>query len=425
MNLYEKREIIGLSLFFLEIKSFLWYDRRKIRTNKYEKGMDKKMDQRKKILFITGTRADYGKIKPIMQRMERMQDGYEVFVYVSGMHLLQKYGSTYREVQKDGYRNTYVAFEQVMTDNMSYNLGVVLMNMARYAEKVQPDMIVVHGDRIDALAGAITGALNNILVAHIEGGEISGTIDDSIRHAISKFAHLHFVCNEEARKRLLQMGEQPERVFVIGSPDIDIMLGGNLPSLEQACERYEIEFDPYGIFMYHPVTTEVEELADHIHQVVEALLQSGGNYIVVYPNNDNGTEIVLNEIGRLYGNKHFRIFPSIRFEYFLTFLKNASVIVGNSSAGIRESGIYGIPAIDIGSRQQGRYDMEQLKNIQHAEENVPDILDKLSRIREHRIQAEGFGGGNSTELFFDVLDRQDIWDLDIQKTFVDIRGLRR
>ena len=97
------------------------------------------MDQRKKILFITGTRADYGKIKPIMQRMERMQDGYEVFVYVSGMHLLQKYGSTYGEVQKDGYRNTYVAFEQVMTDNMSYNLGVVLMNLARYAEKVQPD----------------------------------------------------------------------------------------------------------------------------------------------------------------------------------------------------------------------------------------------------------------------------------------------
>ena len=296
-----------------------------MRTNKYEKVWIRRWIKGKKILFITGTRADYGKIKPIMQRMERMQDGYEVFVYVSGMHLLQKYGSTYREVQKDGYRNTYVAFEQVMTDNMSYNLGVVLMNLARYAEKVQPDMIVVHGDRIDALAGAITGALNNILVAHIEGGEISGTIDDSIRHAISKFAHLHFVCNEEARKRLLQMGEQPERVFVIGSPDIDIMLGGNLPSLEQACERYEIEFDSYGIFMYHPVTTEVEELADHIASGSGGVACSPeGNYIVVYPNNDNGTEIVLNEIGRLYGNKSiFVIFPSIRFEYFLTFLKNA------------------------------------------------------------------------------------------------------
>ena len=359
------------------------------------------MNQRKKILFITGTRADYGKIKPIMQKMEKKQKKYEVFVYVSGMHLLQKYGSTYREVQKDGYKNTYVAFEQVMTDNMSYNLGVVLMNLARYAEQIKPDMIVVHGDRIDALAGAITGALNNILVAHIEGGEISGTIDDSIRHAISKFAHLHFVCNEEAKKRLLQMGEQNERIFVIGSPDIDI------------------------IFMYHPVTTEVEKLPEHIGEVVDALLASEKNYIVVYPNNDNGTEVILNEIGRLYGNKRFRVFPSIRFEYFLTFLKNADAIIGNSSAGIRESGIYGIPAIDIGSRQKGRYDEKMLKNIQHAREDKADILDKLQNISSHRIPSSGFGVGNSTELFFEVLKREDIWNLDIQKIFVDIRGLKR
>ena len=127
-------------------------------------------------------------------------DRYEVFIYVSGMHLLSQYGSTYREVLKDQYENVHVAFGQQHTDDMSYNLGVVLTNLAPYTAQVRPDMIVVHGDRIDALAGAITGALNNILVAHIEGGEISGTIDDSIRHAVSKFAHLHFVCNEEAKK---------------------------------------------------------------------------------------------------------------------------------------------------------------------------------------------------------------------------------
>lgn len=308
---------------------------------------------------------------------------------------------------------------------MSYNLGVVLMNLARYADQIKPDMIVVHGDRIDALAGAVTGALNNILVAHIEGGEISGTIDDSIRHAISKFAHLHFVCNEEAKKRLLQMGEQKERIFVIGSPDIDIMLSDTLPSLQQAYEKYEVEFDSYSIFMYHPVTTEVRELPEHIKEVVDALLASEKNYIVVYPNNDNGTEIILNEIGRLYGNKRFRVFPSIRFEYFLTFLKNADAIIGNSSAGIRESGIYGIPAIDIGSRQKGRYDEKMLKNIQHAREDKADILDKLQNISSHRIPSSGFGVGNSTELFFEVLKREDIWNLDIQKIFVDIRGLKR
>lgn len=185
--------------------------------------MRKEQNSPKRILFITGTRADYGKIKSIMKTMDR-SDRYEVFIYVSGMHLLSQYGSTYREVLKDQYENVHVAFGQQHTDDMSYNLGVVLTNLAPYTAQVRPDIIVVHGDRIDALAGAITGALNNILVAHIEGGEISGTIDDSIRHAVSKFAHLHFVCNEEAKKRIIQLGESEKHIFVIGSPDIDIML---------------------------------------------------------------------------------------------------------------------------------------------------------------------------------------------------------
>ena len=116
------------------------------------------------------------------------------------------------------------------------------------------------------------------------------------------------------------MGEQKERIFVIGSPDIDIMLSDTLPSFaKQAYEKYEVDFDTYSIFMYHPVTTEVEKLPEHIKEAVDAPLASEKNYIVVYPNNDNGTEIILNEIGRLYGNKRFRVFPSIRFEYFLTF----------------------------------------------------------------------------------------------------------
>ena len=128
-----------------------------------------KKKQVKKVLFITGTRADYGKIKSLMKRMEQSEQ-YEVYIYVSGMHLLAKYGSTYREVLKDGYKNVYIAFGQYHTDNMSFNLGGVLTSMSAYVEQIEPDMILVHGDRIDALAGAITGALNNILVAHIEGG---------------------------------------------------------------------------------------------------------------------------------------------------------------------------------------------------------------------------------------------------------------
>lgn len=153
----------------------------------------------KKILFITGTRADYGKLKSLMKALESSA-GYEVYIYVSGMHLLEKYGSTYGEIVKDGYKNIYLALGQHESSSMSFNLGNIICNLTGYVTNVRPDLIVVHGDRIDALAGAAVGALNNIKVAHIEGGEVSGTIDESIRHAISKFSHIHLVANERAKK---------------------------------------------------------------------------------------------------------------------------------------------------------------------------------------------------------------------------------
>ena len=376
--------------------------------------------QIKRVLFITGTRAGYGKIKSLMKRMDASPE-YEVYVYVSGMHLLAKYGSTYKEVLKDKYQNVHVAFGQQYTQNMSYNMGNVLMSLSAYVEQISPDMILVHGDRIDALAGAVTGALNNILVAHIEGGEISGTIDDSIRHAVSKFAHLHFVCNEEAKNRIIQLGEPQENIYVIGSPDIDVMMGEELPDIEEVKQYYDIEFDKYGIFMYHPVTTEVDELQEHMDEIVAALKASQKKFVVIYPNNDLGTDIILRKIGReLEGEENFRVFPSIRFEYFLTLLKKASVIIGNSSAGIRESGVYGIPAIDIGTRQQGRYSIRKLKNIQHVTENRDEILAAIENVGKYQVQCQSFGKGNSTELFLDVLGKQTIWNSDVQKKFVDL-----
>lgn len=376
------------------------------------------MDKEKKVLFITGTRADYGKIKSLMKTMDQAEE-YDVFIYVSGMHLLPQYGSTYKEVLKDHYENVHVAFGQQHTDNMSFNLGIVLTHLSGYVSQIKPDMILVHGDRIDALAGALTGALNNILVAHIEGGEVSGTIDDSIRHAISKFAHLHFVCNEEAKKRLLQLGESEERIYVIGSPDIDVMLSNDLPDLKTVKKYYDIPFSSYGIFLYHPVTTELDQIAEHTKTILKALRESGKKYIAVYPNNDTGADIILNRLKELKQEKNFVVYPSIRFEYFLTLLKNADFIIGNSSAGIRESGIYGIPAVDIGTRQQGRYDIHKLPNIQHVPEKKKEILKAVRQIGKHRIRCHDFGKGEGTEKFLKIIQEETIWNYGIQKVFVD------
>lgn len=374
--------------------------------------------KQKKILFITGTRADYGKIKTLMKTMDDM-DEFEIFIYVSGMHLLPLYGSTYKEVLKDNYKNVHVAFGQKYMDNMSYNLGEVITDLTGYVLNVKPDMIVVHGDRCDALAGAIVGVLNNILVGHIEGGEISGTIDDSIRHAITKFAHLHFVCNEDAKRRLLQMGENEERIFQIGSPDIDVMLHESLCPVEEVKKYYDIPFSSYAICMYHPVTTEYDVLEKHIRNLLVACKQSGKKFIIVYPNNDLGTEIILNEYRKLRDNEQFVCYPSLRFEYFLSLLKNAEFIIGNSSAGIRESGIYGVPAIDVGTRQTGRYDIKKLKNIQHVSENPEKILEAINNVGAYRITNKIFGDGNSTKTFVEILKQEKTWGINIQKQFID------
>jgi len=373
---------------------------------------------KKKILFITGTRADYGKMKSLMRVLDD-SSSFEVFVFVCGMHLIPTFGNTCEEVIKDGYQNVYVAYGLSQTSDASVNLGNTLACLSGYVESVLPDMIVVHGDRMDALAGAIVGALHNIIVGHIEGGELSGTIDESIRHAISKFAHVHFVCTDEARLRLIQLGEEARRIYVIGSPDIDIMLSEHLPSIYESKDRYDITFDSYGILMYHPVTTEYDCIGKKIKEVVDAVLASQNNYIVVFPNNDLGSEVILNEYKRFEGNKRFRVFPSLRFEHFLTILKNAEFIIGNSSAGIRESGVYGIPAIDIGNRQNGRYSIDRDKNLQHVSENRNDILNAISECGTHRVSSSVFGNGDSTSAFYSIVSQKDFWNIEIQKHFVD------
>lgn len=373
----------------------------------------------KKILFITGTRADYGKIKSLIQSVEASEE-FEAYVFVSGMHILNTFGGTYKEVLKDHYKNTYVAFGLANTKSMSYDLGDTICNLSGYVRSVEPDMVVIHGDRIDALAGAVVGALNNIRVVHIEGGELSGTIDESIRHAISKFAHIHMVCNEEAKQRLIQLGEEQKHIHVIGSPDIDIMMSDKLPTLEEALTKYEIPFRDYGILMYHPVTTEYDVIGDKVRNLVDAALDSGKNFIAVYPNNDLGSEIIMHEYKRLEGNPRFRIFPSLRFEHFLTLLKNTEFMMGNSSAGVRETSVYGIPAIDIGSRQSGRYSLTECPNIQHVSEKRDEILEAIAGIEKYRIKTSAFGDGNSTKRFMEILRQKEIWELKLQKQFVDL-----
>ena len=183
----------------------------------------------KKILFITGTRADYGKLKPLMLRVEK-SNNFICNIFTTGMHMLKVYGETHEEIKKTGFKNNYLFINQIAmggSDNMDMILSKTVDGLGHYIRESETDLIVVHGDRVEALAGAIVGALNNILVCHIEGGELSGTVDELIRHSISKLSHVHFVANGNSKKRLVQMGESKSSIFIIGSPEVDIMLSDN------------------------------------------------------------------------------------------------------------------------------------------------------------------------------------------------------
>src|SRR6266487_3094805 len=368
----------------------------------------------KKIVFLTGTRADFGKLKSLIEIL-RNDVQFEVHIFATGMHMDNKYGYTVKEIEKRGYDNIYKYINHDNESLMDITLSRTIEGFANYIRMIQPDLIVIHGDRIEALAGATVGALNNILVAHIEGGELSGTVDELIRHAVSKLSHTHFVANEEAKKRLIQMGELEESVFVIGSPDMDVMLSTNLPGINTVKEYYEIEFENYALSIFHPVTTEFEEMNEYAEDYFNALLDSGLNYVQIYPNNDKGSDIIMHEVKKLDQHTHFKIFPSVRFEYFLTLLKHASFIIGNSSAGIREAPFYGVPTVNVGTRQNGRSSNPDIINTMYK---ANDILNGLKRTcNQKRNGKQLFGNGKSAAHFSEILLNGKFWKTKKQKAF--------
>lgn len=379
------------------------------------------MTTKRRILFLTGTRADFGKLKTLMRAVETAPE-FEAVIFITGMHTLTRYGYTADEVLNERYANVFVYANQIIGEPMDMILANTVHGLARYVHDTPPDLIVVHGDRVEALAGAIVGALRNIPVAHIEGGEVSGTIDEVLRHAVSKLTRIHFVANDDAARRLEQMGEARGAIHVIGSPDIDVMLSPDLPPLQAVRDRYEIGFPRYGISLLHPVTTEEDDTPRQAREYVQALIASGRNYVVVYPNNDQGTQAIQTELETLRGNPRFRLLPSLRFEYFLTLLKNADFIIGNSSAGIREAPVYGVPTVDVGTRQTNRFVHPSIVNSPFQRGDVLAAIERVASMGPQTVTL-AFGRGQSRELFMQTLRSDTFWSLSSQKRFVDLPGL--
>ena len=372
---------------------------------------------KKKILFVTSTRADYGKLKTLILKVQKNKK-FISKVFVTGMHNIKLYGATVGELRIDKIKGLHVHKNQNKFSKMDEILVNTMNGFAPILKKFKPNIVVIHGDRTEPLACGLSALLNNYNVAHIEGGEVSGTVDEMLRHAISKISHIHLVSNKTAKKRLVQMGEDKKNIFVVGSPDVDMILTKNLPTLSKVKKRYEIFFEKYSIGILHPITTNLYNLVKEAKFFFRSLWKSKLNYVLIYPNNDHGSEIILKEISKYKNYNKFRIFPSIRFEYYLTLLKNCSFIIGNSSSGIIEAPYYGVSTINVGDRQKNRLKSKLIKNISFKEKTILDTI-RFAKKRKI-IRRKFFGEGNSAEKIIKLFMKDKIWKISNQKNFIDI-----
>ena len=369
----------------------------------------------KKLLFVTGTRADFGKLEPLAVAA-RDQD-FDVSFWVTGMHMMERYGLTKIEVQRVQGVGVSEFSNQYEGDPQDVILAKTVLGFSEFVRGHQPDLVIVHGDRIEALACAIVCATNYIRCAHVEGGEVSGTIDELFRHCNTKLAFCHFVSSHSAAERVARLGEPKESIYVIGSPELDFHSKPSGVSIEMVRDHYDIPFSDYGICTFHPVTSEQDTMAEQAANLFGTLDASGKNFVVILPNNDPGSDDIMAAIHKLPTDR-FRILPSMRFSHFSELMKNAACIVGNSSAGVREAPFLSIPSLDVGTRQNARAQSASITSARAEERDR--ILAFLEQDWGKRYPAnDDFGQGSASERFVEIMGQEAFWQAKLQKAFVD------
>jgi len=334
----------------------------------------------KRILVVTGTRSEYGLLYWTMKEIERDNE-LELLLVVTGNHLVTEYGHTVDQIRKDGFRideEIDMIISSEKKSSVAKSMGLELIHMAQCFDRLKPDILLILGDRYETFIAATCAMMMNIPIAHINGGESTeGAIDEQIRHAITKMAHIHFPGAEYYKDRIIKMGEEPWRVHNVGQAGIENAKRLKLLEKEELEKELRILFDK-KIFLitYHPVTLDQGNIEDYVDALLEALKEFDGLFIFTYPNADFGSKIIIDKINEFVKqNKNAFIFHSLGQIRYLSLLRIADVIVGNSSSGIIESPMFKIPVVNIGDRQRGRL---RSSNIIDAKENKREIVDAIN-----------------------------------------------
>lgn len=368
----------------------------------------------RKILYISGTRADYGLMRSVLRRIHDHPD-LSLEIVVTGMHLMEEFGHTIDEIEKDGfsYHVVDVEYEEDTPEAMAIFIGRLIEELTPVVGDLQPDIILLLGDRGEMLAGAIVGAYLSIPVAHLHGGEVTSTVDDLARNAITKLAHIHLPATEKSKERIIRMGEDPSRIFVVGAPGLDQIREDSLLSREELEEKYQLDFSgPVILVVQHPVTLESDDAGDQIRETLEAIVLLKMQTIVIYPNADAGGRAMIDILREYEQYPFIKMYKSLVHQDYMSLLAHVSVIVGNSSSGIIEAPSFGIPAVNIGTRQRGReralnvidtgYERDAIRNgIERA------LFDENFR-KAIQEKINPYGNGKASERIATILTTIDI-----------------
>ena len=363
----------------------------------------------KKIMIITGSRGEWGYIRPILKLIEQREDVKAVLV-VTNMHLLPAFGSSYKEIENDGFHIDYkvhMSLDGYSHVTQAKSLGIFLSSMPDIIENEKPDWILLAGDRGEQLMGAIAGAYTYTPVAHIQAGEVSGNIDNMTRHAIGKLVHLHFASNQDAADRLIKLGEEAFRVHNVGAPQIDEMVSAQYTPLSEIEEKLCIRLqDGYLLGVMHPVTEEADKAEMQAEVFIKALNHFPIPKVIILPNNDAGSNGVKRAIQE-YREGEYYMYANLKREDYLGLLKNAKCIVGNSSSGLLEAPTFKVPAVNIGRRQNMRFRGINVIDVPFETKQVVSAIRKAMsddfRAYLDKECVNPYGDGHSSERILDLL----------------------
>jgi GDP/UDP-N,N'-diacetylbacillosamine 2-epimerase (hydrolysing) len=366
----------------------------------------------RRIVSISGTRADYGLMQPV-HRALASNGRFELHLIVTGMHLVPDFASSLAEVRADGYGIRHEVDTLAEGDDgaaMARSLGNAVVRLAPLLGELRPDALLLHGDRSEMLAGAIAAAHMNIAVVHMSGGDRSGSIDDSARNAISKLAHFHLTSCEESTRRLLELGESADRIVEVGDPALDRLRDTAFLPLEMLAGELNLPpGEQFVVATLHPVSDEADSAAQQMAIVLEALEGSGMTAVFSYPNTDAGGGAMRAALESWRGKPFLRIEPNLGSRRYLSLLRHAAAVVGNSSSGIIESPSLRIPAINIGSRQHGRLRAANVLDVPFDRDAIRDALHRALHDASFRKQLaecrSPFGDGHAAERTVDILAR--------------------